>query len=258
MLAIMVVAGVVGIGCIEATDAVSRAAGFASRYVNEASAASNLTVVLVMAALFCAFLVWASLVAVYVFIAMRFYRTMFTDEGYLTLTLPVRTGALVTAKFCAAFLLAAVFTLAACALASLAVLAISDGDGDMVSVVLSLLGGWSALTGSGGVASSVIGVANALVSAAYTVGLAFLSLTLGAWWARRHKVAAAVALYMGIGWVISLLFSIVGVLAMMGDTGTASFMLGTVSVMQTVVNLAVAAGGVALSAYLVRAKVDLS
>ena len=51
MLAIMVVAGVVGIGCIEATDAVSRAAGFASRYVNEASAASNLTVVLVMAAL---------------------------------------------------------------------------------------------------------------------------------------------------------------------------------------------------------------
>ena len=50
MLAIMVVAGVVGIGCIEATDAVSRAAGFASRYVNEASAASNLTVVLVMAA----------------------------------------------------------------------------------------------------------------------------------------------------------------------------------------------------------------
>ena len=29
-------------------------------------------------------------------------------------------------------------------------------------------------------------MANALVSAAYTVGLAFLSLTLGAWWARRH------------------------------------------------------------------------
>ena len=83
MLAVMVVAGVVGIGCIEATDAVSRAAGFASRYVNEASAASNLTVVFVMAALFCGFLVWASLVAVYVFIAMRFYRTMFTDEGYL-------------------------------------------------------------------------------------------------------------------------------------------------------------------------------
>ena len=252
MLAVMVVAGVVGIGCIEATDAVSRAAGFASRYVNEASAASNLTVVFVMAALFCGFLVWASLVAVYVFIAMRFYRTMFTDEGYLTLTLPVRAGTLVAAKFWAAFLLAAAFTLMACALASLAMLAITDGDGDMVSVVLLLLGGWSALTGNGG------GGSNALVSAAYTVGLVFLSLTLGAWWARRHKVAAAVALYVGIGWVISLLFSIVGVLAMVGDTGTASFMLGVVSVMQTVVNLAVAAGGVALSAYLVRAKVDLS
>ena len=45
---------------------------------------------------------------------------------------------------------------------------------------------------------------------------------------------------------------------MVGDTGTASFMLSVVSIMQTVVNLAVAGGGVALSAYLVRAKVDLS
>ncbi|MFR5093357.1 MAG: hypothetical protein ACLTDR_16455 [Adlercreutzia equolifaciens] len=94
-------------------------------------------------------------------------------RSYLTLTLPVRAGTLVAAKFWAAFLLAAAFTLMACALASLAMLAITDGDGDMVSVVLSLLGGWSALTGNGGVASSIMGVANALVSAAYTVGLAF-------------------------------------------------------------------------------------
>ena len=45
----------------------------------------------------------------------------------------------------------------ACALASLAMLAITDGDGDMVSVVLSLLGGWSALTGNGGGGSSIMG-----------------------------------------------------------------------------------------------------
>ena len=43
---------------------------------------------------------------------------------------------------------------------------------------------------------------------------------------------------------------------MVGDTGTASFGMPAVlvSVMQTVVNLAVAGGGVALSAYLVRAR----
>lgn len=221
-------------------------------------AASNLTVVLVMAALFCAFHVWASLVAVYVFIARRFYRTMFTDEGYLTLTLPVRTGALVTAKFCAAFLLAAVFTLAACALASLAVLAISDGDGDMVSVVLSLLGGWSALTGSGGVASSVIGVANALVSAAYTVGLAFLSLTLGAWWARRHKVACGRGAVCGnwLGDLSSVLYR-----WRAGHDGRHGH--GIVHARHGVRHAdggepCRGAGGVALSAYLVRAKVDLS
>lgn len=258
MLAVMVVAGVVGIGCIEATDAVSRAAGFASRYVNEASAASNLTVVLVMAALFCGFLVWASLVALYVFIAARFYRTMFTDEGYLTLTLPVRTGALVAAKFWAAFRLVAVFMLVATGLASLAALVVGDGDWDMVEVLLSLMGGWAALAGDGGLAGSLAGVANALVSGAYALGLAFLALTLGAWWARRHKIAAAVALYLGISWALSFAFSVIGVLAMMADTGSASIVLGMVSGTQTVVNLAVAVGGIALTAYLVRTKVDLS
>lgn len=96
------------------------------------------------------------------------------------------------------------------------------------------------------------------MSAAYTVGLAFLSLTLGAWWARRHKVAAAVALYVGIGWV-SLFCSLLSAFwPWWGTRARRPFMLGVVSVMQTVVNLAVAAGGVALSAYLVRAKVDLS
>lgn len=85
MLAIMVVAGVVGIGCIEATDAREPRGGIRLPLCQRGvGPLPNLTVVLVMAALFCAFLVWASLVAVYVFIAMRFYRTMFTDEGYLT------------------------------------------------------------------------------------------------------------------------------------------------------------------------------
>lgn len=258
MLAVMVVAGLAGIFCVEATDTVSCAAGFASRYVSEVSAVSNVTVVLVMAALFCGFIVWASLVALYVFIAMRFYRTMFTDEGYLTLTLPVQTGSLVAAKFAAAFLLTTVFALVAVGIASLAALVIGDGDIDAVEVLLSLLGGWSALATDGGAAGSLAGVANVLVSSAYTLGLAFLSLTLGAWWARRHKVAAAVALYVGISWVVSFVFSVAGVLAMMGDSGSMSILLGGVSLVQTAVNFFVAIGSVALTAYLVRVKVDLT
>lgn len=258
MLAVMVVAGVVGIGCIEATDALTNAATLATRHASDASAVSNVTAVLVMAALFCGFLVWAGLVALYVFVAMRFYRTMFTDEGYLTLTLPVRTGTLVAAKFWAAFLLAALFTLVSIGLASLATLVVSDGDASMVEVVLSLLGGWAAFAADGGAASSLLGVANALVSGAYTVGLAFLSLTLGAWWARRHKVAAAVALYVGIGWIVSFVLSTIGVLALLGDTGFSGVMLTVASALQVVVYLAVAVGGVALAAYLVRCKVDLN
>ena len=97
-----------------------------------------------------------------------------------------------------------------------------------------------------------------LVTCAYALGLAYGSLTLGAWWARRHKVAAAVGVYLGVGWVLSLVFSIAGVLVMSGDVASWDFTLGAVAVVQLLMNLAVAVGSLALSAHLVRTKVDLN
>lgn len=258
MLAVMVVAGLAGTACLGGALAASDAAGYGSGYVTHAALSANATVVLFMGALFCGFLVWAAVAALYVFVAMRFYRTMFTDEGYLTLTLPVRTGTLVLAKFWAAYLLLAVFALGATMLYALMVATISGGDADAVSGVLSITGGWFAFVADGDVASVALGVVNILVTCAYALGLAFGSLTLGAWWARRHKVAAAVGIYLGVGWLLSLVFSIAGVLAMTGDVASWDFALAAVSVAQLLLNAAVAAGALALSALLVRTKVDLN
>lgn len=258
LLVVMVVAGLAGTACLGACVTISDAAGFGSSYVTQASLASNATVLLVMAALFCGFLVWASAVALYVFVVLRFYRTMFTDEGYLTLTLPARTGTLVAAKFWAAYLLLVIFALVALGLYSLMAFVMSSGDLEVAALVAALMGGWSTFAFDGGGIRTAIGLVSILVSCAYAVGLAFLSLTLGAWWARRHKLAAAVGIYLGIGWVLSFLFSAAGVVAVAADAGLWDVLLGAVSFGQIALNLAVAAGGVVLSAYLIRAKVDLN
>lgn len=255
MLAVMVVAGAAGIGCLGATQMLSEVARSGSGAV-AAPMSGNATVALFMAALFCGFLVWAAAAALYVFVAMRFYRTMFTDEGYLTLTLPVRAGTLIMAKFWVAYLLLAAFSLVALLMYALMVLAIS-GDTAAVAGVLSIMGGWGAFVADGDVASVLGGIVNTLVTCAYALGLAFCSLTLGAWWARRHKVAAAVGVYLAAGWAIALVFSIAGVVVMAGSVAYWDVALTVVSLAQTLANIGVAAGGLALAAHLVRTKVDL-
>ena len=255
MLAVMVVAGAAGIGCLGATQMLSEVARSGSGAV-AAPMSGNATVALFMAALFCGFLVWAAAAALYVFVAMRFYRTMFTDEGYLTLPLPVRAGTLIMAKFWVAYLLLAAFSLVALLMYALMVLAIS-GDTAAVAGVLSIMGGWGAFVADGDVASVLGGIVNTLVTCAYALGLAFCSLTLGAWWARRHKVAAAVGVYLAAGWAIALVFSIAGVVVMAGSVAYWDVALTVVSLAQTLANIGVAVGGLALAAHLVRTKVDL-
>lgn len=257
MLAIMVVAGIAGTACLGATRAISEVSWGA--YGSLATpTAGNATVVLFMGALFCAFLVWAAVVAFYVFSSMRFYRTLFTDEGYLALTLPVPTGTLVMAKFWVSYLVLAAFALMALLAYTLMALAVSGGDIDAVTGVASMMGGWFAFAADGDGASALLGYGNMLVTCAYDLSLAYGSLTLGAWWARRHKVAAAVGVYLGVGWALSLVFSIAGVLVMSGDTTFWDFALGAVAVVQMLMNLAVAVGSLALSTHLIRTKVDLS
>ncbi len=253
MLAVMVGAGLVGTVCFSASDVLSD--GFSSA---SSAFASNASIALIMATLFCGFLVWASVVALFVFVAMRFYRSMFTDEGYLTLTLPVKTGALVMAKFLVAYVLLLVFILVATLLYSLMAMSVNEVASTM-QMLFSLMGGWSAFSTDGGeVLSTVMGVLSMLVTTAYQLALAFGSLALGSWWARRHKVAAAVGVYLGAGWLLSLVFSIAGVLAMTADVGIGSALLSAVGAVQLLVDAALAAGALALTAFLVRRKVDLS
>lgn len=250
LLAVMVTAGLGGMGTVAAAQRASELTYWGDFFAGpEAS--------LVMLSLFLGFVVWASLVAMFVLIVLRFYRTMFTDEGYLTLTLPVRAGSLVAAKYLVALVIMEVFALTALVLVGGMMTVSAEGDPEVFVSMLSMMSGMFGIVHDFGAVAAVVGLVNVLIGTAYQLALAFVSLALGAWWARRHKVAAAVGLFLGIGWLVSLVFSMGTFAAAVGGMQGLAF-AASLSLVQMALNAVVAVGAVFLTAYLVKNKIDLS
>lgn len=249
LLGIMVAAGCAGIACFNGVEVTS---GY---YTSATSFFSNASATLLMASLFCGFLVWASVAALYVYVVVRFYRTMFTDEGYLTLTLPVPVASLVLAKFLVAFLLVVAASYLSTVLFSAMMTTVSSGELSL-SWMIAAAGGMAGIADVGSPGSVLAGIVNVFVMAAYNLGLAFAALSLGAWWATRHKVAAAVGLYLGASWLLSLVFSVFGVILLFDSYSQLA--MTVFGIVQMVFNAGVAVGAVALVVYVVKNKVDLS
>ncbi len=258
ILVIMAVAGVAGSMSLATVDALTDNYSYSSSDVT-----TDLSIVLTLFTLFAGFIVWAGVVGLFIVTVVRFYRTMFTDEGYLTLTLPVSTAALVMAKYLVGFVIMAAGTALAIILYSMMLAPLTSDYGLSASTtILAMLSGSFGFFDDQAPAAVAAGAVNAIVGIGYQLGLAYLALTMGAWLAKRHKVAAAVGIYLGISWLLSLVFSVANVLALVGigDYGweTVTMMTGAVSVAQMVCYAVAAAACVALSVFLVRRKVDLS
>lgn len=258
ILVIMAVAGVAGSMSLATVDALTDNYSYSSSDVT-----TDLSIALTLFTLFAGFIVWAGVVGLFIVTVVRFYRTMFTDEGYLTLTLPVSTAALVMAKYLVGFVIMAAGTALAIILYSMMLAPLTSDYGLSASTtILAMLSGSFGFFDDQAPAAVAAGAVNAIVGIGYQLGLAYLALTMGAWLAKRHKVAAAVGIYLGISWLLSLVFSVANVLALVGigDYGweTVTMMTGAVSVAQMVCYAVAAAACVALSVFLVRRKVDLS
>lgn len=255
---IMAVAGIAGAMAFSTMIALADAPSYGAAD----DAVTSLVVVLMLFTVFAGFLVWAGVVALFIMVVARFYRTMFTDQGYLTLTLPVSSASLVLAKYLVAFIVMTVGAVLAIVLYALLLDPItSEYELSGSTAILMMLSGNLNIWDAGESVAALAGALNMLVGIAYQLGLAFLALTLGAWWAKRHKVAAAVGVFIGVGWLISLVFSVANVLVLT-TTGYSwdmvSVMSGAVTMVQMVCNIAIAVAAVALSIFLVRRKVDLS
>ncbi len=134
-------------------------------------------------------------VAVQVILWHRFYKNKFTDEGYLTFTLPVKVTQIYWASLVNMFL----WLLIACAVAlGIVVLVAAVGLGELVSLD-SILYSWEDLLGEITVSplTIVLEAVDGIANLAYFLVLPLACITGGAVLAKKHKILAAFGVYFG-------------------------------------------------------------
>ena len=175
--------------------------------------AASILVMLAMTGAFCLFALFMASAATLFTIVHRFYKNLFTDEGYLTLTLPVTANQHIASKVIAAliWLLVDAVVVGACAyLASIAAMGFSgDFDDTIPYYMLMSSYGFSSIESF---ASFALSVATASLQVLTMVLTAYAAFALGSALAAKHKVAAGIGLFFALSWAAGLVHSIKSVM----------------------------------------------
>ena len=187
----------------------SFAGAFVLRYITENSEkiiySGTLIMLLWMMIMLIIMAVLATSVITHVFVYLRFYKNFFTDEGYLTFTLPTSRKLLLRSKTVSAliftvmlFLLYAVSTVIfalivpASAEGELINFAFFKGIGELFSAAWREIGFWT-------VVFVFLGIVFALASAFYSVSVFHFCITVGSMLVKKAKVLLSIGIYIGFG-----------------------------------------------------------
>ena len=152
----------------------------------------------------------AFLMATEIFIYVRFYQNLFSDEGYLTFTLPVRRRDILNSKIISGLivnsltvilLLAEILVIIVIGIDQPTLYVWSESIGMFLRGTLELLGAWSAVY----IIEALIGILF-LLTAGYLLTL--ICITFAAVVAKKHKVIAAIGFYYITNAVISFVSQI--------------------------------------------------
>ena len=156
-------------------------------------------------------------IMVFVLTVRRFYKSFFTDEGYLTFTLPVSMDCHITSKLTAA-LIADVFGVVTAVLyvGIIALGAAIANFGVMKDFVAGLgLGSMFELLGYFGLDSVVslfLMIVHTILSILANYLLLYLSISLGCMLAKKHRFIVCGACYLGVTTVVSVISYIVSII----------------------------------------------
>jgi len=154
----------------------------------------------------------AAIVLIMVFIYVHYYRSLFSDEGYLTHTLPVKSWEILLAKLLAS-LVWVIIGYAAITVGLLIILLGATSDKTLFNTELFK----NDFNGTlGGTVGSEDGIAALLMLPAGLANICagllqvFLAITIGCAIANKHRVWAAIGIYVAISVCTSLLNALVG------------------------------------------------
>lgn len=233
--------------------------------LNENTVASE-TAMSDMEEVICVLLIIAGVMAVAVcgagsvfVVVYRFYKRCFTDEGYLTFTLPVNQHQILLSSFLNSVFGVFLVVLACFGAVMLAggmfLLALNSTQEILwADVWLSWQDVWQQLVDSfrKNIGQFALLGFSGLVSALSELILLMLSVTIGALVAKKHKILAAVGVYYGIGFVKSFVYS-----AFAFSTATTQE-VNLLLTMPGIVGLALAVGGYFGMHWLITKKLNLA
>ena len=161
-------------------------------------------------ALLCVFAIFAAMTVSIILVYWRTYTHFYTDEGYLTFSLPVKRSTLYLSKVLTASIVEASMVILCILGVSLMLLVVPPAEnGELLNTVVfkSLFEGiqyLADLTGSGWIIAWVIAfLPLPFICQFFTSGMTFLCLTVGSVIAKKHKLLAAIGIYYGVTTVLS-------------------------------------------------------
>ncbi len=205
-------------------------------------------------------------VAVQFILLYRFYKHKFTDEGYLTFTLPVKTEAIYWSSLVNILIWMAISTLVVILVISLVILLgtgstefflneFMPGLGELLEVMELDLSSWTV----------AISILNLVANLAYGLVLPLACVTIGAVLAKKHKILTAFVAYYVINWVMSTLRSMTSILPtlLLGTTTGFSeweqieLYMNVIATVELALTIALAVGGYFLTVHLMKKKLNL-
>lgn len=243
--------------------------GLSMRYlvwVSELDTQEDVAIVLSVLTMIFAFIaIVICCVAMELYAVWRFYKSRFTDEGYLTFTLPVTTHQILLSSFVNC-LISMVCALAALMVGYLVLLllgfsALDNFFPSLWEVLpLAMENLWRLFSGETGafLAQLTLGVVTGVLNSTVVM---MLAVTIGSILAKKHKVLAAIGVYYGINMVMSLITSVLGVilgLSVYSSQSSGMDVLSSMMLMESGLFLIVAVGGYFLMYALVHRKLNLT
>ena len=181
----------------------------------------------------------------------RFYKNKFTDEGYLTFTLPAKSWEIFLASLVNILIWSVIIGLVVCVSVGLILVL---GLGELMKDIFPA-DAWQQLLESVD-GEVILNLAMNAVNAVSNVVVIMACITLGAVAAKKHKLLAAVGIYYGASTVRNTVSTIV-MASTMESAQTFEKVMTVSSVSNAVIGVLFAVGGYFLSVYLMDHKLNL-
>ena len=204
------------------------------------------------------FIIIAYMVAVEILLIYRFYKHHFSDEGYLTFTLPATSHQILLASivnFAIWTLIAFIVVLLAAVMILVPVFKMT-GTESFVFIWEEMMYALDSVYGGG---YMVLQILMMIASVAYGIILPLAAVSIGSVAAKKHKLLASFGIYYGLNMVVSMIVNVLSMIAAVGEsmiTEGAGNMLLTLLI-PTLLYIGIAIGGYFLMHRLVDKKLNL-